>query len=176
MADLTGYVAYHSLESKSGTISSIFDIMYQEVAGLKTELLKKRGRISNYDSENLMYYLITEVLQSRNLTSLAVVAHYPLRMLIGSSAAALGGPEVVTYALNPRTHIDFLVYSRVSKMPVLAVEVDGFSYHRKESAQYARDTMKNFVMERLGIPLLRFSTTGVNEREQLLAVLDEILK
>jgi len=37
---------------------------------------------------------------------------------------------------NPATHIDFLLYNKISKKAVLAVEVDGFDYHKLGTKQY----------------------------------------
>ena len=34
------------------------------------------------------------------------------------------------YAMNPNTHIDFLILNRISKKPVLAIEVDGWDNHK----------------------------------------------
>lgn len=33
--------------------------------------------------------------------------------------------------MNPAVHLDFLIYNRISKKPVLAVEVDGYEYHKE---------------------------------------------
>ena len=31
------------------------------------------------------------------------------------------------------THIDFLIYNKISKIPLLVVEVDGYKYHKKDN-------------------------------------------
>ena len=67
------------------------------------------------------------------------------------------------YAMNPATHIDFLIYSKMSKKPVLAIEVDGFSYHKPGTKQFERDKMKNRILELYNIHLLRFATNGSEE-------------
>lgn len=35
------------------------------------------------------------------------------------------------YVINPATHLDFLLYNRIGKKPVLAIEVDEYSWIRK---------------------------------------------
>ncbi len=35
------------------------------------------------------------------------------------------------YASHHNTHIDFLIYNKISKIPLLAVEVDGYKYHKE---------------------------------------------
>jgi hypothetical protein len=67
------------------------------------------------------------------------------------------------YALNPATHIDFLLYNQISKKPVLAIEVDGFHYHKPGTDQHERDKLKSHILELYKIPLLRFPTNGSRE-------------
>ena len=77
--------------------------------------------------------------------------------------------------MNSLTHLDFLIYNRISKKPVLAIEVDGFHFHKKGTKQEERDEKKNHILELYGIPLLRFATNGSGEKEKLTAKLDTII-
>jgi kynurenine formamidase len=38
--------------------------------------------------------------------------------------------EECSYAMNTATHLDFLIYNKINKKPVLTIEVDGFHYHK----------------------------------------------
>ena len=78
--------------------------------------------------------------------------------------------------MNSATHIDFLLYNRISKKPVLAIEVDGYGYHKENTEQASPDVQKNHILEVYGIPLLRFRTNGSGEREILVNMLDEIVR
>lgn len=71
------------------------------------------------------------------------------------------------YAMNTATHLDFLIYHRISKKPVLAIEVDGFHHHKQGTAQYDRDRMKDHILRLYGILLLRFPTNGSGEVEKI---------
>ncbi len=73
-----------------------------------------------------------------------------------------------TYANHPFTHLDFLIYNKLGKNTVLAIEVDGFAFHKKGTIQSERDLMKNEVLEKYGIPLIRFATNGNGEKEKLI--------
>ena len=77
--------------------------------------------------------------------------------------------------MNPAAHIDFFVFNRMGKKPVLAIEVDGYDYHKAETLQSSRDLLKNHILELYGIPLLRFKTNGSGERERIEEKLDEIV-
>lgn len=75
--------------------------------------------------------------------------------------------------MNTATHIDFLIYNRISKKPILAIEVDGFHYHKSGTLQYERDRMKDHILELYGISLLRFATNGSGEMEKIRKALEE---
>ena len=70
---------------------------------------------------------------------------------------------------------DFLIYNRIGKKPVLAIEVDGYEYHKEGTAQASRDRLKNHIMELYEIPLLRFKTNGSGEREKITEMLDKLV-
>ena len=75
--------------------------------------------------------------------------------------------EATAYARNPLTHVDFLLFRRMDKSPLLAVEVDGTAFHNTGSVQASRDEKKNWIFETCGIPLLRLRTDGIGEKERL---------
>lgn len=113
-----------------------------------------------------MYTLITEVLKDEAFSSLDVVCHQPLNMLIRNPE--LLNERECNYAMNPATHVDFLIYNRISKKPVLVVEVDGFHFHKDGTEQAKRDLIKNNILKLYEIPLLRLCTNGSGEREILM--------
>ena len=65
--------------------------------------------------------------------------------------------------------------SRIGKKPVLAIEVDGYEYHKEDTVQASRDLLKNHIMELYEIPLLRFMTNGSGEREKIVEMLDNFV-
>lgn len=82
--------------------------------------------------------------------------------------------EEKRYAQHYATHLDFVIYNKLGRNPVLAIEVDGYEYHKTTSRQGERDKMKNQILEKYKLPLLRFSTTGSGERERLIKKLNMI--
>lgn len=73
-------------------------------------------------------------------------------------------------------HVDFLLYHTIRKIPVFAIEVDGFRFHQKGTRQFDRDRMKDHIFQTLRLPLLRFSTTGSNEEKQLRDILQRYIQ
>lgn len=112
-------------------------------------------------------------IKGRNVLSLDVVCHFPLNMLIKNPQ--LLNDRECQYAMNPATHLDFLIYNRISKKPVLAIEVDGYEFHKKDTVQASRDLLKDRIMELYEIPLLRFKTNGSSEREKIAGMLDKLV-
>ena len=78
--------------------------------------------------------------------------------------------------MNPATHLDFLIYNRIGKKPVLAIEVDGYEYHKENTTQASRDAMKDHIMKLYEIPLLRFMTNGSGEKEKIIGMLDKLVE
>ena len=165
IGDLIKYIQYNNFEIKHSEINSVFDMLYKCYEEKRKSYLKKHKRISEYNSENLMYALISDVLKSEVFSKFDVVSHQPLNAIICNFHKL--SDEETAYAKNPLTHIDFLIFNVIDKSPVLAIEVDGYAYHNDNSKQSERDKLKNSVLEKYNIPLIRFSTTGSMEKEKL---------
>ena len=149
---------------------SVFDLLYEPYAEARREFLKRHRRISEFDSENLTYALLERVLAADPaFRHLGVLCHQPLRQLIRDWT--LLDDEERRYASNGATHLDFLIYNRVSKRPVLAVETDGYRFHKQGTRQSERDRMKDRILNRYGLPLLRLSTTGTDEEAKIQSLL-----
>lgn len=173
LSDLIDYIEYNNFTIAGSSIYSVFDYLYRQYTETRIKYLKTKKKVSEYDSENLMYALINNVLDENDYSVLGLICHQPLNMLIRDTG--LLNDEECRYAMNSATHLDFLIYNRISKKPVLAIEVDGFRYHKKGTAQSERDEKKNHILEVYGIPLLRFATNGSGEKEKLAAKLEEIM-
>ena len=171
--DLIDYIQYNNFEVVESNVYSIFDYLYKQYTKERKLFLNKNNRKLEYDSENLMYTLLEEILKNDDYKMLDFVCHFPVNMLI-KNPYLLNDDECL-YAMNPATHVDFLVYNRISKRAILAIEVDGYAFHQKETAQAKRNLLKNHIFELYYIPLLRFSTTGSGEREKIINMLNKIL-
>lgn len=172
ITDLIDYIQYNNFEVTDSKIYSIFDYLYKQYTEERRAFLQRHKKVSEYDSENLMYSLIEEIIADNKYASFDVVCHFPLNMLIKSPE--LLNEQECRYAMNPAAHLDFLIYNRIGKKPVLAIEVDGYEYHKKETAQASRDVLKDHIMELYQIPLLRFKTNGSGEREKIVEILEKL--
>lgn len=172
ITDLIDYIEYNNFEVNESKIYSIFDYLFKQYAEERKAYLQKHKKVSEYDSENLMYSLIEDIIAEDKYASLDIVCHFPLNMLIKN-------PELLNdrecqYTMNPATHVDFLIYNRISKKPVLAIEVDGYENHHEGTVQYLRDRLKDHILELYQIPLLRFWTNGSGEKEKITETLESL--
>lgn len=172
IGDLIGYIKYNNCEIVDSKVYSIFDYLYKCYEEQRKEYLRKGKKVSEYDSENLMYVLIRDVLHE-NFKEYDVAVHVPLRMLIKDMDKL--SVEEKKYTLNENTHVDFLIYSKIVHQPVLIVEADGYKFHKAGTLQAERDIKKNSILGKSELPYIRFVTNGSSEKDKLVFLLNEIL-
>ena len=173
ITELIDYINYNNFEVSDSNVCSVFDYLYSQYKDERDEYLKKHSKISMYDSENLMYSLIKDIIADNKFSSLGVICRIPLRMLIRKFD--LLSAEEYKYAMNTSTHLDFLIYNKITKKPLLAIEVDGYEYHKEGTAQAERDKLKNNIMNTCHIKLLRFKTNGSGEKEKIISTIKTLL-
>lgn len=170
ICELISYIEYNNCTVTNSKVCSIFDYLYSQYTEKRMAFIDTHTKISKYDSENLTFALIQKILKNdQRFNCLGVLCHVPLRNIIKETS--LLSAEELQYAANYNTHVDFLIISHVSKMPVLVIETDGYSFHKAETEQHRRDLKKNHILALYNIPLLRLSTTGSSEEEKIVAAL-----
>lgn len=174
IGDLIRYIEYNNLEIINSSIYSIFDLLYSSYSEKLLEFFKKNKKVSKYNSENLMNALIEKALNYEEFKSLSKVLHYPLNMLIRDTSKL--DEKELKYVTNSLTHTDFFIFRKIDKAPVLVVEVDGYAFHSNNPKQLERDKMKDRILEKYNITILRLATNGSGEEEKLKEKLSEILK
>lgn len=174
ISDLIAYIEYNNGTVSTSKIHSIFDYLYEQYTDARISYLKKHQKISEYDSENLTFALLETILkENTGMSHLKIICHLPLYMLIQNYS--LLNEEESRYAANIKTHVDFMIYNRVSKHPILAVETDGYTFHKSGTIQSMRDSKKDRILQLYEIPLVRLSTIGSNEKKIVEDKLAEIL-
>lgn len=174
IGDLVSYIEYNNFDIIKSEIYSVFDYLYSQYQVERSALLSKSKRISFYDSENLMYNLIFEVLKENSYSNLGVVAHLPLKEIFKNLDKF--DDKELNFVVKTDSHVDFMIYNKVNKQPVLAIEVDGYDYHKQGTKQFDRDIVKDTIFVKYNLPLERFKTNGSGEKERLIQRLNEIVK
>lgn len=174
ITDLVDYIAYNNFSVTESKISSIFDYLYSQYTSERMAFLADHRNISEYDSENLTFSLIENIIHEYpEFSHLGVFCHTPLRTVVRDWS--LLNDEELKYISHYSTHLDFLIVNHVTKKPILAIETDGYNFHHEETNQHRRDEMKNHILEVYGLPLLRLSTTGSGEKNKLIKILEGII-
>lgn len=169
--DLVKYIKYNNFEVIESNVKSIFDLLYKENRLARLQYLKNKKRISLFDSENIAYNEIENILKN-NYNNLGIITHIPLFRILENKN--LLNKDELKYASHEWTHIDFVVYNKMDKKPSLAIEVDGYTFHKKSTAQSQRDELKNEILKKYNIPLIRLSTIGSDEKNIIKSKLDEL--
>lgn len=125
-------------------------------------------------SEILMDNILEELLGKNEFKVLDKVLHHPLKMLIRDKSKL--SEEEYRFVVKTQSHNDFVIFNKIDKMPVLAVEVDGYKYHANNRTQLKRDKMKDEILRKYEIPILRFSSVGSGEEKILTERLQEYIK
>lgn len=157
IGQLISYIQYNNFEVKSSKLHSVFDLLYQQYTAERLAYEAAHPAVSEHLSENLIYNLLLDAITELNLTNTGILCHYPLSRLI-VDWNQLEDKEKA-FAESPFSHVDFLLYSSLTKQPLCAIEVDGWKFHQGNCSQQSRDTLKNQIFTKLGLRLLRISTT-----------------
>ena len=124
-------------------------------------------------SENLIYDTLNGAINEMSIRNIGILCHYPLSRLIENRDILT---ERERYFIDsPFSHVDFLLYHRITKQPVIAVEVDGWKYHNESEIQQSRDSLKNSVFAKCGLNLYRISTTDTVSVESIKTMLSKYI-
>ncbi|MCU1640450.1 MAG: hypothetical protein JWN03_725 [Nocardia sp.] len=174
LRDLIGYIRYHNPDKETfdSSVVSVFDLLYQEYSALLRPLAaRRRARPGQVPSEAIMQTVLEDLLADDEYRELSVVSQVLLVNLLPDTR--LLSAEQRGFVAR-RASIDFVVYNRVTNLPLCAIEVDGFAFHESDPVQLARDALKDSICLTYRIPLLRFPTTGSEEVERLRRELDRL--
>ncbi len=174
IGDLMRYIKYNNFEIIESKTKSIYDLLYKQNRQKRLEYLKDKKRVSDFDSENLTYNLIEEILKENNYDNLDIAVHVPLINILANME--LLNEEELNFTTNTWTHIDFVIFNKMDKKLVIAIEVDGYYFHKEGTKQQERDNIKNKILYKYDIPLIRLNTNGSGEKEVLENKIKEIFK
>jgi hypothetical protein len=166
LRDLIGYIEYRYPDEQPGAsrVVSIFDLLYREYDEVLRPLAQRLSGGIGSPAERIVEVVLSQILAEPPHGHLRVERQILLRNLV-PAPETLG--EDQRALIRHRSSIDFVIYNRITRRPVLAVEVDGFRFHEDRPAQLRRDALKDSILERLGIPLLRLATTGSDEERRI---------
>ena len=162
LAQLIAYIQYNNFDVKESKLHSVFDLLYKQYTTERLNYESTHSSVSEHLSENLIYHALQKAIEQSPMTNTDILCHYPLSRLI--SDWELLDEQEKAFAESPLSHVDFLLYNTLTKQPRLAIEVDGWKFHKESEAQQSRDQLKDQVLAKCGLRLKRISTTDtINE-------------
>lgn len=142
---------------KASKLHSVFDLLYKQYTAEKLAYEATHLSVSKHLSENLMYNVLLKAINELGLINTGILCHYPLSRLIADWG--LLNDKEKAFAESPFSHVDFLIYNSLTKQPHCAIEVDGWYFHKGNDVQQLRDALKDQILTKLGLRMLRISTT-----------------
>lgn len=156
IAALIRYISYYAQDEQivRAPVVSAFDLLYREYDQSLARLdARLRPEDSRYKSEQIVAQMLREALSAPACQALKYHTQIQLDKLASPSSLDWTEPQ---RAFMRRASCDFVIYFKVGKKPIGVIEVDG-GYHDRP-VQAARDAMKNEILARSGIPILRLRT------------------
>ena len=77
--DLISYIEYNNFSVVNSELYSVFDLLYQQYTAQRIVYLEKHKKVSEYDSENLMYAALIDLLGRHLEVPLNVIVHQSVR-------------------------------------------------------------------------------------------------
>ena len=171
LSDLVKYIQYETKEGiETSPIVSVFDLLYADYAEYRQSIYPDSILIT----EDIFVKLLKDVLKEEKYQSLSFSLHVPIKSIIQIRKEHYNKDEY-EYLSHPWTHFDFVIFNKFDKKPVLAIEVDGVSYHEQNKKQAYHDTIKDKCVKDVSLPFLRLKTNQSQEREVLVNALESAL-
>lgn len=170
IGDLIRYMQYSTLDENviESQVVSVFDLLYKQYSRKLLPLKAKMDSEARYQSEEALRVLLEEILMLPEYNRFSYTRGVLLRNLINSVDLLID--EELAY-VNNRASLDFVVYYKQDKSCKLVIEVDGFAFHENRPEQLKRDALKDSILKKYEIPLLRLATNGSGEQERIIQAL-----
>ncbi|EOS8001294.1 DUF2726 domain-containing protein [Enterococcus hirae] len=174
LAALVRYMKYYASDQYiyDSPVISAFDLLYKEydrsLEKLNTQLNLKD---SYFKSERIMAALLRDILRTDEFASLTFHMQIKLIQLVSIKNNSFTDREIEF--MKQKSSCDFVIYYKIGKIPIGVIEVDGSSHDDK--VQQERDRLKNIILEKAEIPLLRLKTTEGNIERKTKTFLNECM-
>lgn len=173
LGQLISYIQYNNFEISDSNIHSRFDLLYGQYTKERLEFEATHPKKSEHLSENIIYYALKDAIELLSMKNIDIKINYPLIEFI--TDWSILEPEEKAFVYSQLSHMDLLIINTLTKMAILAIEVDGWKYHRKSEVQRARDAIKDSVLSKISLPLHRISTTDTVTVSSLAEMISKII-
>ncbi len=174
---LLKYIKYNELDSEivESQIVSVFDLLYKEYSKKLKKLNRNLLNRSRFKSENIMDTILNNELKKEDYKDYKYEREIIIRNIF-KNLDNLNNEEKAY--VNNGARVDFVIYDKMDNKPKLFIEVDGFEYHKNNPKQLEKDRIKDNIVKKNGIDMLRFETGGksYDEEKIISSIREKIIK
>ncbi|ATQ35474.1 DNA helicase [Mesoplasma entomophilum] len=161
--DLLKYINYNYPDAiKNIAKNSEFYILSKE---FNNDLLKlivdynlSHSNGTKEPSEIIIHNILEEIIKEENYQHLDITLFKKLSLLVPDAIESKEfNQKELSFLKHHWAHVDFLLYDKFSHAPVLVIEVDGLTFHKKQKQTW-RDEIKDKALKMQNIPIIRIST------------------
>ncbi|WP_348735405.1 AAA domain-containing protein [Spiroplasma endosymbiont of Ammophila pubescens] len=116
------------------------------------------GQTSEYIFSKLLDQLVNQIID------IEYIMFYNLKLVIKNQDGFNNREK--QFINHPWAHLDFLIFNKISKKPIIAIEVDGQQHNN--SIQAWRDQVKDRALEQNGIKIYRIKTISLDNEEKII--------
>ncbi|GLQ07602.1 helicase [Sneathiella chinensis] len=172
---LVRYIEYYADKKHvhRAPVVSAFDLLYQEYdQSLERLNARLRSRDSRYKSEQIVARLLRDVLSGTGYQG--ITFHCQIALIQLASLANEGLTAREREFMRNGASCDFVLYYKVGKAPLAVIEVDGGSH--EAALQAERDNLKDSILVKSGIPMLRLQSVESHVEETIEAFIVACMK
>ncbi|POA28249.1 MULTISPECIES: AAA domain-containing protein [unclassified Pseudomonas] len=172
IAALVRYIEYYAEDRQlhRAPVISAFDLLYKEYdQSLERLNARLRRDESRYRSEQIVAQILREALDQDACRGITFHSQIALIQLVSTTCAGLTTRELEF--MRNHASCDFVLYYKVGKKPLGVIEVDGGEHDKPEQAE--RDALKDSILRKCDIPLLRLRTVESRIEERVAAFLSQ---
>ncbi|MDO6442928.1 AAA domain-containing protein [Marinobacter sp. 2_MG-2023] len=167
VAALIRYIEYYANEAAQvhrSPVVSAFDLLYAEYDQSLEKLQSAlRAGDSQFRSEQIVAQILRERLSLPANQGITFHTQIALNQLVSLNNEALTARE--RGFMKGRSSCDFVLYFKVGKKPLAVIEVDGGDHEKPQQKQW--DALKNSILQKGGLPLLRLKTVESHIEEKV---------
>lgn len=166
IAALIRYINYYADNDHiyQSPVISAFDLLYQDYdKSLEALNSRLRKHDSKYKSERIIAQLLRDILKESTYQTMIYHQQVLLEQLVSKNNNSF--TELELEYMHHKASCDFVLYFKTGKYPIAVIEVDGDDHSKPE--QKKRDQLKNAILDKAGVPLLRLKTIESQIEEKI---------
>jgi len=174
VGNLIRYIEYKTLHEHitHSQLISVFDLLYSDYSERLHQLKARIVNKSKYKSENIIWRVLADLLEEGPYRCFTFSTQVYLKDVFRNTDRLSESEK--RYVTN-RASFDFVIYDAINKQPLMAIEVNGFSYHRNNVLQSRRDELKDSICKKYDLAFLPLPTTGSNEIAKIRSMLNKLI-